>query len=350
MQRCNMARPKSKSKFSIIKKSNSQFWYAKFFSEKDDKIVRKSTGYSRREYTKEEVQCLFDIKVGDKAKDVKHSIKWLENLIIFHLKTEGRAEKTIEGYERAFKTLTEIYGSDYSIHEIGRSTIRKVKALLQEKGNRNATINICLKNLSAAFNYAYLEEEVINRNPFCRYHPLDKQKDKQKAFTLDELKCLLKVLDTHSNKNLKHLLRISIFTGLRRSEVLHIKREDVNLNERYYWRINNKSSDKRKLMQVITDDIYNDFAYFMSENPGSPYPFKVIKPNSYTQATKRLFRKYGFPEDLHLHSCRHTAITRALESGMSMREVQKAVDHSSILVTEIYGHEETKKPLKLGLD
>ena len=67
-------------------------------------------------------------------------------------------------------------------------------------------------------------------------------------------------------------------------------------------------------------------------------------------ATKRLFRKYGFPEDLHLHSCRHTAITRALESGMSMREVQKAIDHSSIIVTEIYGHEEMKKSLKLGLD
>ena len=344
-----MARPKSKSKFYLFRKENSQYWYVKFFSEEKDRWVRKSTGYSRADYTREQVQRIINNETGTKSKIAKHSIDWLAEHMVYRLGVEGKAPKTIEGYKQALKILIEIYGCDYSIHKIDRSAIWKVKALLKERGNRNETVNICLKNLSAAFNRVYLDE-VISRNPFCRYEPLKKQKDRQKAFTLDELKSLLKIIETHPNENLKHLLRISLFTGLRRSEVLDIKREDVNLHERYYWRTNNKSSDKHKVMQEITDDIYKDFAYFLNEGPGSPHPFNVLKANSYTQATKRLFRKHGFPEDLHLHSCRHTAITRALESGMSMREVQKAIDHSSIIVTEMYAHEETKKPLELGLD
>ena len=88
----------------------------------------------------------------------------------------------------------------------------------------------------------------------------------------------------------------------------------------------------------------------MDEYPQSSLPFKVYQPNSYSCMIKKLLKKYGVPEDLHLHSYRHTAITRALESGMPMREVNRIIDHSSMSVTEIYGHDEVRKALNIGLE
>ena len=74
-------------------------------------------------------------------------------------------------------------------------------------------------------------------------------------------------------------------------------------------------------------------------------------PNTYTHAVKHLLRMHDFSEDLHLHSCRHSAITLAIENGKPIREVQKNVDHSGVQVTEQYAHDEyKKKALKLGLE
>ena len=145
-------------------------------------------------------------------------------------------------------------------------------------------------------------------------------------------------------------MRISLFTGIRRGEVLNIERADVSLGEGYYRAINNKSKDKHKVYREIPLPVYDDFRYFMERNSHTPYPFNVYKPNSYTCMTKKLLKRYNFHSDLHLHSFRHTAATRAIESGMDIREVQKILDHSRMSVTELYAHDKVKKALDIGLE
>ena len=54
---------------------------------------------------------------------------------------------------------------------------------------------------------------------------------------------------------------------------------------------------------------------------------------------KKCFRELGLSKDLHLHSLRHTAITRMIEAGTPIRTVQRYVDHSSIRTTEVYAHD-----------
>jgi len=162
------------------------------------------------------------------------------------LEIEDKAEKTIEGYKQAFKTLSEVYSGGYSIHKVNRTAIWQIKAYLKNKGNRPATINSYLKRLRAAFKRLYLDD-VIDKNPFQEFEPLYEPKDKQNIYTFDELKRLLQILNSDKNRKLCRLMRISLFTGIRRGEVLNIERIDVNLGERFYRAINNKSKDKHKV-------------------------------------------------------------------------------------------------------
>ena len=179
----------------------------------------------------------------------------MANHVIYRLeKVECRTEKTIEGYKQAFKILSEIYGEDYSIHKIDRTAIWQIKGHLREKRNRPATINTYLRKLRAAFERVNIDG-VLDRNPFYKFEPLFEPKDKQKAFTYDELKRLLKVIDEHPNEKLRRLLRISIYTGLRRSEVLLIKREDVNLSERFFYAVNIKSRDRHKVWRELPEKV-----------------------------------------------------------------------------------------------
>ena len=144
-------------------------------------------------------------------------------------------------------------------------------------------------------------------------------------------------------------MRISIFTGIRRSEILFIERSDVNLDERFYRAVNIKSRDKHKVWREIPKQVYKDFKYFM-DGSRSQNPFKVCTPNTFTQWTKKLLQEAGMSEDLHIHSLRHTYVTLGLEQGMSIRQMQKYIDHSSVYMTEIYAHDEAKKTPEIGLE
>jgi len=145
-------------------------------------------------------------------------------------------------------------------------------------------------------------------------------------------------------------LRISIFTGRRRSEVLSIERDDVDMKNKRFKVVNIKSEDKHKDTRGIPDEGIGDFRYFLCKNLNSPKPFNVCHPNTYTHWTKKLLREAGLSEDLHLHSLRHTFVTLAKEHGADMWDIQKYLGHSKVSTTEIYAHDNLEKALKIGLE
>lgn len=131
--------------------------------------------------------------------------------------------------------------------------------------------------------------------------------------TYNEAKHFLNVVNKSENEDAKHLMKIALFTGICRSELLTIESEDVNLEEGFYMAINNKSRDKHKEWKEILKQVKEDFRYFM-EKFKSAYPFKVCTPTTLTHWTKKLLRKAELSEDLHHHSfalyCHNTCCTK----------------------------------------
>jgi integrase len=48
-------------------------------------------------------------------------------------------------------------------------------------------------------------------------------------------------------------------------------------------------------------------------------------------------------------SLRHTFATRALEMGISIRDLQRYLDHSDTRITEIYAHDLDRKDLEIDI-
>ena len=82
-----MARPRSKEKFNIYELSSSPCWYFWYVSDKTEKVVRRSTGYSKDEYTRNQVQEIIDGELGTKHVE-KNSIAWLEEHTCLSLELE----------------------------------------------------------------------------------------------------------------------------------------------------------------------------------------------------------------------------------------------------------------------
>ena len=345
-----MGRPRNKSKFKIIDRKDRAYYYLEYFSETEGKSVQRSSGYSKSDYTREMVQRIVDSETGTK-RTAQYSIDWLEEYINNELRVvEGLTERTIESYKYGFEALRNIYGGNYSIMKIDRSAVSEIKKYLIKRGNRPETINSRLSKIRAAFDRAYANG-ILEKNPFYRFKLMNVHNDKQKYFTYTEAKRLLNILNTHPNRKLAHLIRISMYTGLRREEVLTIRREDVSLSELFFRHVNCKTRDRIKEYKPMPEEVVKDFKWFMNTNKVNPMPFKVYTGNGYTQMVRKLLREHKFNHDLHLHSFRHTAATLAIENGQDIHEVQRCLGHRERRTTEQnYLHDTAQKPLRLGLD
>ena len=64
-----------------------------------------------------------------------------------------------------------------------------------------------------------------------------------------------------------------------------------------------------------------------------------IHPDSLTKWVKAFLRKHGFPEDLRLHSLRHTAVSLMINDGVNIVTVSKRIGHAQVSTTSnIYAH------------
>ncbi|MFC3414762.1 site-specific tyrosine recombinase/integron integrase [Algoriphagus hitonicola] len=155
----------------------------------------------------------------------------------------------------------------------------------------------------------------------------------------EEIKSILEALP-----NIKHRTVLSLIyaCGLRRSEVLNLKLEDID-SKRKILRINKGKGNKdriipisKKIIEILREyyKSYRPKAYlFEGTKEGKPYSAKSLE-NILNQAVK----KVGMKKKPTLHWLRHSYATHLLEGGTDLRFIQELLGHSSSRTTEIYTH------------
>ncbi|MCE7057986.1 site-specific integrase [Algoriphagus sp. AGSA1] len=159
------------------------------------------------------------------------------------------------------------------------------------------------------------------------------------------------ILQAH--KNVKHRTMLSLIyaCGLRRSELLNLKLEDVD-SKRGMLRINKGKGAKDRMVPISDKIIEMLRAYYLIEKPES-YLFEGSKKNTaYSEASlqkvlKTALSKARVKKPVTLHWLRHSYATHLLESGTDLRFIQELLGHSSSKTTEIYTHVSQKSLQKV---
>jgi len=186
--------------------------------------------------------------------------------------------------------------------------------------------------------------EFVLKKPFSHIEVPMKKKLKQlpKLLSKTQMKKLIDLLG-----NVKHRLIVKLLysSGLRLSELVNLKRLDVDIVEGVVVVRCGKGGKDR--FTLLANDLEKDLlVYYSKTNFTSPYIFEGRNGRKYSKKTvQKILEKAGVELGLRItpHMLRHSFATHLLEAGVDIHYVQKLLGHSDVSTTGVYLHVANKK-------
>ena len=196
-----------------------------------------------------------------------------------------------------------------------------------------------------SFSSVSQQNQVINSIRFLYKEVLGRKYDKVSFTRPRKEKKLPKVIDSDfiikklsKIENIKHrtILTLTYSVGLRVSEIVNLKIEDID-SERMIIYIKNGKGRKDRVVPLSKNVLLLVDEYKLKHNP-IEYLFNGQKSNKYSIGScQKIYKKY-IDSKTSIHTLRHSCFTNLLESDVNLRTIQKIAGHSSSKTTEIYTH------------
>ena len=166
---------------------------------------------------------------------------------------------------------------------------------------------------------------------------------------VEQVTTLLELPDLAKPRELRNaaMLEILYGAGLRVSELIHMKVQDINFNA-CFVKVFGKGSRERVVpigshARERSLDWLERGRPLLLKNQTSKYLFvaragKPMTRQGFWKIIKKYARIAGIPTNVYPHSFRHAFATHLLEGGADLRSVQTMLGHSDISTTQIYTH------------
>jgi len=270
--------------------------------------------------------------------------RYLDNFISYLTAERGASNHTIEAYNRDILEFFK-YLEENSIQIPSHDDVNNYITFLMVKGKKVRSITRAISSLRGFFNFMIIEG-IIKENPFEEIEIPKYRPSIPEVLSQEEMLQLIQFTEGEK-KSLrdKTILELMYATGLRVSELINLKKSDVNLEGGFLT-----ATGKRSKERVVPMGSYSIEAikrYISEEKPKGPYLFCNKKGVKLTrQAIWKIIRKYARKIDkTHVspHTIRHTFATHLLEGGADLRSVQILLGHEDISTTQIYTHVDRKR-------
>lgn len=285
---------------------------------------------------------------NSKRTTMSEAIKIYEN----YANTNKLSHETDQSF---IKRFTDFFGSNTPIDSIRPAQIEEFKEAIRTKTVKrkfkekdpvtkkqitvtkevkvqlkNATINRHIEALRKLFNLC-IDNKLLKENPCKGVSKLREDNYKIRYLSKDEKERLFANI---KNQYLKDIVSVALYTGMRKSEILNIKWDDID--GKYLNVLNTKNGKKRIIMinsklKEIFDRTEKSSEYVFT-NPNTKTKYIDIGKQFETALKKAKIKNFTF------HCLRHTAATKMLEKGIDIVTVQEILDHADIKTTMRYAH------------
>lgn len=218
------------------------------------------------------------------------------------------------------------------ISKVSKTDVREFLNNLIEKDVAGNTINVYLNSLKFFF------EEILNKRMKLNIKYSKIPKTLPVVLTKEEVRKLINSIDNNKHKL---MIKLMYSTGLRVSELVKLKVEDLQFEKNYGWVRKGKGNKDR--LFIIAKSIKKDLKEFINKNKVDSYIFKGNKGKHISQRTieeiiKKAAKIAGIKKNVHCHTLRHSFATHLIENGYDVTSVQSLLGHNSSETTMVYLH------------
>ena len=257
------------------------------------------------------------------------------------------SHNTEVSYKRDLKKAAE-YFEEQNVPDITKATETNLNSYLLylERDHMSpATVSRNIASLRSFYQYL-LRVHRIEDDPSVSLKSPKVEKKVPEILTVEEVQKLLEQPNIQTDKGIRDetMLLLLYSTGIRVSELVNLKVEDLNLEVGYLTCIENGKERTIPLSAETEEKIRTyiesartrllkgrDSEYLFSNCSGSPMSrqgfWKILK--SYSAAA-------GITKDITPHTLRHSFAAHMLKNGADIRNVQKMMGHADIATTQMY--------------
>lgn len=209
--------------------------------------------------------------------------------------------------------LSQITPSDFSTYREKR--LQSVKA-----GTVNRELGIIQHALSIARDEWNLP---LRENPLDRLKKLKVSNARDRRLKEGELDKIIKASQTTKNPHILNVILFAIETAMRRGEILNVKKEHIDFDNRTLKIPVTKNGHSR------TIPLSKKAVGILEASPSQEDKIFPITGNALRLAWGRILKRADI-EDLHFHDLRREAISRYFELGLSIVETQLISGHRDV--------------------
>jgi integrase/recombinase XerD len=268
-----------------------------------------------------------------------------------HLSVERRlSPNTVESYGRDLAQLAAAAAAlDRPVESLDRRALEEVVRQLMGEGRSPRSVARAVACFRGFYRFLVVSGHRQD-NPAVDVRAPKAWKTLPKFLSVDEVDRLLESPDTSAPRGVRDRALIELFyaTGLRVSEMVNLRQQDLNLESGYLTCF---GKGRKQRLVPIGDEAAAWLKKYLAE--GRPALLKKrasgklfvnarggagITRVGFWKILKQYGRHAGLPRSLSPHVLRHSFATHLLERGADLRAIQMMLGHSDLSTTQISTH------------
>ena len=268
-----------------------------------------------------------------------------------HLSVERRLSvNTVESYGRDLSHLSAFAaGLERPVERLDRRALEQLVRQLMGEGRSPRSVARAVACFRGFYRFLVLAGHQ-QENPAADLLAPRAFKTLPKFLSMEEVDRLLASPDTREPRGLRDRALIELFyaTGLRVSEMVSLRQQDLNLEDGY---LTCMGKGRKQRLVPIGDEASAWLTRYIAESRpallkrrASGRLFVNARGGSsltrvgFWKILKGYGRGAGLPRSLSPHVLRHSFATHLLERGADLRAIQMMLGHSDLSTTQIYTH------------
>ena len=263
---------------------------------------------------------------------------------------------TLKAYQanlEAFEVFITEQGSLEAIEEVSYGEIRAWIVSLIQSGNTPRTVNRKLSALRSYYKFL-LRIGSIPVSPLKEHKALKTDTKVALPFSQEEIQRLLAAdffPEEYTGVLQRTVIQLLYYTGIRRSELIELKVQDVDLSEGLMKVLGKRNKErllpllpeiKTQLTQLLEQQkqyqISRESEHFFVNSRG-----KKLSEAFVYETVKTYLSKVSTKTKRSPHVLRHSFATHLLDQGADLNAIKDLLGHSSIAATQHYTHSSMKK-------